>query len=106
MRVGTLYNPFSGKMRDAHVGFSWTTLLFGCFVPFARSDLKWLLIMFVLAVATCGLSWLVFPFIYNRYYTNDLLNNGYQATDSIVAETLSRHLGRLTPLFKGDRRVV
>ncbi len=54
-----------GVVKECKVGFSWTTLFFGLFVPLLRGDFKWSAIMFILACLTFGLSWLVMPFIYN-----------------------------------------
>lgn len=68
----------TGELRKAPVGFSWTTLCFGFFPALIRSDWKWGLIQAAAALLTWGLSVLVFAFIYNRLYLNDLLDNGFQ----------------------------
>jgi predicted component of type VI protein secretion system len=73
-----LIHSNSGLTKDCKVGFSWTSLFFGLFVPLVRGDLKWALISFVLASITLGLSWLVMPFIYNKIYIKSLLEKGYQ----------------------------
>ncbi len=72
-------NPNTGENRKAPVGFSWTTFFFGIFVPLFRSDWKWAIIMFLAAGFTCGLSWLVFPFLYNKLYLKDLVGRGFRA---------------------------
>lgn len=77
-----------GFTKEIKIGFSWTTLFFGCFPALFRSDWKWAAIMFLAACLTCGLSWLVFPFVYNRLYINDLLSNGYLPLDSKGEEYL------------------
>ena len=66
-----------GVVKECKVGFSWTTLFFGLFVPLLRGDFKWSAIMFILACLTFGLSWLVMPFIYNKKYITSLLEKGY-----------------------------
>jgi hypothetical protein len=33
-------NPSNGLIKDGFVGFSWTTLFFGCFPALFRSDLN------------------------------------------------------------------
>jgi len=43
MRI-EFYHPDRKMTREAPVGFSWTMLLFGVFVPLFRSDWEWLLI--------------------------------------------------------------
>lgn len=73
----TLKND-NGVTKTVKVGFSWTMLFFGIFVPLVRGDWKYGLISIVLAPITFGISWLVFPFIYNNLYINDLKNKGYQ----------------------------
>jgi len=62
----------SGEKKECPIGFSWTTFFFGFFVPLFREDWKWCAIMLLAAPASFGLSWLVFPFIYNSMYINDL----------------------------------
>ena len=73
----TLKND-NGVTKTVKVGFSWTMLFFGIFVPLVRGDWKWGLISIVLAPITFGISWLVFPFIYNKLYINDLKDKGYK----------------------------
>lgn len=65
-------------IKEVKKGFSWTMLFFGVFVPLARGDWKWFLITIAAAMVTAGMSWLVFPFFYNKLYLNDLLNSGYK----------------------------
>lgn len=77
----TLTNEYTGQYKTAPIGFSWTTLLFGCFPSLFRADWKWAAIQFVLAWITAGLSWLVMPFLYNKLYLKDLLNKGFLPTD-------------------------
>jgi hypothetical protein len=80
MRIN-LRQQSTGLVKQAKVGFSWTTFFFGFFPAIFRGDWKWALIMTVIAFISCGLSWLVFPFIYNKLYIRDLLGKGYRASD-------------------------
>ena len=64
--------------KPAIIGFSFTTLFFGWFVPLFRSDIKWFAIMLIASIVSLGLSWFVFPFIYNKLYLNLLLEEGYK----------------------------
>ena len=64
------------------VGFSWTTLFFGFFVPIFRGDFTWAIIMVILEAITCGASNIVMAFFYNnKIYTAKLLENGWEPAD-------------------------
>jgi len=84
---GMMKNSF-GAIKMGKSGFSWTTLFFGIFPALFRGDFKWALIMFLIGFFTGGLSWLVFPFIYNKLYMNDLITSGYRPTEESYAEFL------------------
>lgn len=72
-----LRNQNSNLVKKAKVGFSWTTLFFGVFVPLFRGDVLWCIASIGLSIVTFGLFWLIFPFIYNRIYIKNLLEKGY-----------------------------
>lgn len=81
MANNTVYfeNPRTGQMKEAHVGFSWTTFFFGPFPMLFRGSWKWFAIIFILALITWGLSNLVFMFIINKFYIKDLIADGFKA---------------------------
>ena len=68
----------SGVVKDAPVGFSWTTFFFGFFPALIRGDWLWAVIIFAATFVTFGLAGLVFAFIYNRLYIQNLLKNGFE----------------------------
>ena len=72
-------NPNTNVIKEAPVGFSWTTLFFGFFPALFRADWKWAVILLILQIITFGMSGLVFMFIYNKLYTKDLINSGFKA---------------------------
>jgi len=74
--------------KNAPTGFSWTTFFFGFFPAIIRGDIKWGLIMLGIALVTGGLSWLVFPFIYNKIYIKSLIEIGYKPKSSIDEKIL------------------
>jgi hypothetical protein len=83
----TFENPHTGAIKEAPVGFSWTTFFFGCFPALFRGDWKWAVIMLFLGLITLGLSGFVFIFIYNKLYIKDLIGSGYKATSIASGET-------------------
>jgi len=75
-------NPNDGRMKKAPVGFSWTTLFFGFWVPVFRGDWKFAIIMFIADTITLGVSHFIFCFLYNKWYIEKLVENGFKV-DSI-----------------------
>ena len=95
-------NPHNGQMREAPVGFSWTLLIFGCFLPMFRSDWKWAAIMFIIAILTGGLSWLFFPFVYNKIYVKELIKQGYKVVSVVGSDenSVGAKVGVALPRFE------
>ena len=71
--------PNTRHVKEAPLGYSWSMLFFGVFVPVVRSDWKWAFVSFALAIATLGLSWLILPFLYNAIYAKGLIGEGFKA---------------------------
>ena len=67
----------NGISKKISKGYSWKSLLFGCFYPAARGDFKGLITQLILCMFTGGLSWLVTPFVYNRIYLERMVNDGW-----------------------------
>lgn len=94
----TFLNPTFGTMKQAPVGFSWTTLFFGFWPALLRGDWKWALIIFAVEVATglfsAGLgsviTCIVFGIIYNKLYIKNLISNGYQVKDVQSQRTIQQ----------------
>ena len=78
MAFATVNLEKSGLIKEAPVGFSWTTLFFGMFPALFRGDFKWTLIMLVAGFVTVGFAFFVFAFIYNRLYITSLIEKGYK----------------------------
>lgn len=76
-------------MKEAPVGFSWTTCLFGPFPMLFRGSWKWFAIILILAIITWGLSNLVFMFIANKFYIKDLVGDGFKVK-SVKVGTLDQ----------------
>ena len=78
MAFATINFEKNGLVKEAPVGFSWTTLLFGFFPALIRNDLKWAVIIFAATFVSFGLAGFVFAFIYNRLYIQGLLKQGFK----------------------------
>lgn len=68
----------SGLVKKGFLGFSWTYLVFGWFVPVVRGELGVGVLHFLITVVSLGLSQLVFPFLYNRQFMNRMLTAGWR----------------------------
>lgn len=93
------HNPRTGALKQAPVGFSWTTLVFGFFPALIRGHWTGALVQFLVGFLTFGLSQLVFAFLYNRMYVRHLLGEGFKLSRATadLAE-LSRRLRIDLPL--------
>ena len=76
--VITFENKKTKQVKLAPVGFSWTNLFFGFFVPLFRGDWKWAGIFFLVGWVTLGFGSFITCFFYNKLYVDDLLNNGFK----------------------------
>ena len=104
MANNTIYfeNPHSGKMKEAPVGFSWTTLFFGPFPMIFRGAWKWFVICFIIAALTGGLSSIVFMFIINKIYIKEMISDGFKAkgVKAGTLEQVSSRIGVAVPSFQ------
>lgn len=80
MASATLHfnHPVTGAMKDAPVGFSWTTLFFGFIPALLRGHWVGAVVQLVLSLMTFGISGIVFAFIYNKMYVKYLLGEGFK----------------------------
>ncbi|WP_057787068.1 hypothetical protein [Weissella minor] len=91
------------ETKTPKVGFSWTVLLFGFFVPLLRKDFKWAIIIFLSQFILGGgpillgdsdrsfialVANLVFSFIYNKLYIKELIKNGYKPSNEASKKVL------------------
>ena len=93
-------NPHTGIIKNAPVGFSWTTLFFSVLPALFRGDFKWFLIQLLLSW-TC-ISTLIFAVIYNKLYIQKLLENGFKVKDveGGTVEDAKKYLGINLPTFE------
>lgn len=87
--IVNLQNQQTGIVKQAKVGFSWTTLFFTFFPALFRGDWKWALIMLLSEIVAGSFTFgvgsfvleIVFACLYNKFYITDLLNNGFAPSD-------------------------
>lgn len=92
----TLINRNTKERKDVKVGYSWTEFFFGFWPALFRGDWKWLLIMILVEIALGMFTWgggtlffnIIFGFFYNKFYTVDLLNAGFEPADDFSYNAL------------------
>ena len=75
-------NPHNGRVREAPLGFSWTTFFFGPFPMLIRGAWKLFFLELLTAALTFGLAWFYWIFAVNRHYAKDLVRDGFQYRSS------------------------
>ncbi len=96
-----LKHATSGLLKECPTGFSFTTLLFGFFVPLFRRDFKWAAIMVAASFAYGALLEalnlpgssaialaVTFAFYYNEMHIKELLEKGFIPADENSREWL------------------
>ena len=86
-------------VKEGFVGFSWTTFFFGFLVPLFRKDFIASLGLFVISCvvsfftygAGCFVLNIIVAFAYNKYYTENLLKEGFLPKDEFNKEILKRN---------------
>lgn len=104
-----LQHPQSGVSKTGLYGFSWTSFFFGGFPALLRGDvgigLGMLVIGFIAGLLGVGFGWfivnLIWAFIYNKIYTNKLLESGYK-----LADTPERNQAARLALGAGEQAVL
>ena len=71
-------NKRSNQLKLAPVGYSWTNLIFGFFVPLFRGDWKWAIIFLIVGIVTWGFGSIVTSFFYNKLHASDLMKDGFK----------------------------
>ncbi len=90
----TLENPQTGIIKKAPVGFSWTLFWIGPIVALIRGDMLGGFGMVLLIGITYGVSHLVCPFFYNKFYIKRLLKKGFRVV-SVEGSDIATLRGKL-----------
>jgi hypothetical protein len=85
-----IIHSVSGIGKNGYLGYSWTYLFFGWFVPVVRGELGVGVLHLVITLVSFGLSQLIFPFLYNRQYMNRMLTSGWVLDDTDPNYDLAR----------------
>ena len=86
------------EIKEAPLGFSWTTFFFGFFPALIRGDWIMAVVLLLLGMITWGISGIVFAFIYNKMYAKSLLNKGWiihALPNGITEAMVCRELGMI-----------
>lgn len=75
-------DPRTGILKKGFYGFSWTTLFFPGFPCFFRGDIVTGLLVILANLLTSGIAGIIWAFIYNKWYTRKLVEQGYQFAGS------------------------
>ena len=92
----------NGFVKEVKLGFSWTVLFFGFFVPLIRGDWKWLGIMLVISIFsglfTLGLGAfvanIILAFNYNKFYAKELYQKGYRSQNDFDHNALLNFINK------------
>ena len=85
-----LKHPATGLTTKGYVGFSWTYLFFGFFVPLFRGELSVAALHCLFSMLTFGIWQLFACFLYNKQYMVRMIEKGYVLADNEDVNRLAR----------------
>lgn len=80
--VVMMQHPETGIIKKGFWGISWTTFFFGGFPALCRGQILIGFIFIILHSFTFCISGIIWAFIYNKKYTQELFSQGYKFADS------------------------
>lgn len=94
-------NPQTEARKEAPVGVSWTVLIFGFLPPLLRGDIKWGLVILAFWLFSAGLTNIIFMFLYNKLFIQELLGQGYKvrSIDEAERQRVLDNLGMKLPMI-------
>jgi hypothetical protein len=94
----TFQNPNTGAIKEAPVGFSWTTLFFAGIPALIRGHIGIGVVIIIIGLFTLFWSDIIFAFIYNKMYVKNLIGEGFKVSStSIPEEQIASKLGMMLP---------
>ncbi len=80
MANNTVFLEKNGIVKEAPIGFSWTTFFFGFIPTLFRGDFRFFWIQLVAGIFTGFLANIVFIFLYNKWSLQNRIEKGWTAT--------------------------
>jgi len=77
-----LRNKASGVGKTGRLGWSWTYLYFGFWVPLVRGEIGIAALHLLFTAITFGVFQIIWSFFYNKQHMTRLLTNGWEVNDS------------------------
>ena len=72
----------SGLQKNGYIGYCWTYVLFGGFVPIFRSEIGIGLLHIILSAITLGIFNILMSYLYNKQHMTRLLTSGWVIDDT------------------------
>jgi uncharacterized membrane protein YcaP (DUF421 family) len=94
-----IQHPSSGIIKNGYIGWSWTYLIFGWFVPVYRGEISIGIFHLVLTFFTFGFFQLIMSFLYNKQFMTRMLTQGWILADSYENNTLAMQKLNINPSF-------
>lgn len=80
-KVVMMKNDTNGLIKKGLYGYSWTYLFFGWLVPIFRGEIGIGVLHLVISFFSCGISQIIFSFLYNKQFTQRLIEKGFRFAD-------------------------
>jgi hypothetical protein len=82
-------HPTSGLIKSGYVGFSWTYLFFGWWVPLFRGEIGIAALHLLFSIVTFGLWQPIMAFLYNKQFMTRKLTHGWVLSDTDTLNQLA-----------------
>lgn len=98
MAHSTVYMTNGTEIKKAPMGFSWTTFLFGFFVPLLRGDWIWAVALLILGLLLWWIPAVVMAFFYNKLYMKSLFDRGFRVHNqtAVSDDQIKNYVGYMT----------
>ena len=80
-KIVMMKNDSNGLIKKGVYGYSWTYLFFGWLVPIFRGEIGIGALHLVISIFSCGITQIIFSFLYNKQFTQRLIEKGFRFAD-------------------------